>query len=100
MTPTTVRILTFLRDVSREDGATGRMVARMLWPDSPAWRRMSAGWNGAEGKTMPAHAGALCWRLQKQGLVRTRFDDMSRTLFYISDAGRKALDSMAAEARD
>lgn len=55
-----------------ERTASARQVARILWPDSPAWNKvtfMRGGRSGAMGGTMPMKAATLLWRLHSHGLA-------------------------------
>lgn len=53
--------------------ATPRQLAKIRWPDSPAWekrtRRYGTGHNGAVGGTMPMKAATVLHRLLDMGLV-------------------------------
>lgn len=50
-----------------------RALARMMWPDSPAWdrrtRKRGSNDSGAMGGTMPMLAAKVLWSLRSHGLV-------------------------------
>lgn len=52
---------------------TGRGMARMMWPDSPAWekrtRRRGSNHPGQMGGTMPMLGARLLWALGDAGLL-------------------------------
>lgn len=58
-----------------------RALAKLLWPDSPAWerrtRRYGTNRNGALGGTMPMNAAKMLWRLEELGLVRPPSEDFA-----------------------
>ncbi len=69
-------IVADMRASSRPDARYSiapRQLARMLWPDSPAWEkrtRFGATSNqGALGGTMPMNAAKLLWKLNEHRLV-------------------------------
>ncbi|WIB65280.1 hypothetical protein [Curtobacterium sp. MCBD17_040] len=68
-----------------------RQLARMLWPDSPAWNirtRFRATSNqGALGGTMPMHAAKVLWKLREHHLVYN--DDY---LWRVTAAGERYVD--------
>ncbi len=73
-------------------GAAPRQIARMLWPDSIGWRKVSnrgstpAG--GAMGATMPMKAATVLWRLHGYGLA---WHDMTSYDWYVTDRGKRVL---------
>lgn len=76
--------------------ASARQVARLMWPESPAWtkrthRRGASGGAGAVGGTMPMKAAAVLWRLHAAGLV-----DEDDRRWSLTAAGRRALESLGA----
>lgn len=75
--------------------ASPRDVARLLWPDSPAWtkrtRRYGTGHNGAMGGTMPMKAATMLHRLAAAGLASDRGGEVSE--WRITDAGRRVLEN-------
>lgn len=63
--------------------AAPRQLARLRWPDSPAWTQRTRGRNGrngAVGGTMPMKAATVLWRLSGKGLahrVGATYDDLA-----------------------
>lgn len=64
--------------------AAPRQLARMRWPDSPAWGRRTRKYGtndpGALGGTMPMKAASVLWRLQSKGLAKrvgAAYDDLA-----------------------
>lgn len=83
-------------DQRRPDGrafeyAAPRQLAKMRWPDSPGWRKVSSRGStpagGAMGATMPMKAATVLWRLQGKGLALC--EDYNR--WTITDKGRRWL---------
>lgn len=62
-----------------------RALARLLWPDSPAWTQRTR--MNALGGTMPMNAAQILWRLHRAGLAT--IDD--RDLWTITPAGRREI---------
>ena len=85
-------ILTHLAD---GHACYGRHLAQALWPDSPAWNRMSRGWNGTVGKPMPGNAGRLATRMAERGLVARDYGLSGQTHFTITAEGRRRLEEPA-----
>lgn len=53
-----------------------RAFARKMWPDSPAWNRVThrggaGGPGGAQGGTMPMKGARMLWTLHRLGLAYT-----------------------------
>lgn len=81
-----------LRALAPHDYLTPAALARILWPDSPAWDRTTRsrpGFNGAKGGTMPMNAARLLWRLRGMGLAYIE----GNARWSITEAGRGALSS-------
>jgi len=78
----------------RIDGFAGRGLAYILWPDSPGWykvsRRGSTPAGGAMGATMPMKGARAGWALQAEGYLGVR-KSLSQNVFYLTEAGRRAL---------
>lgn len=76
-------------------GMYAKQVAKLLWPDSPAWGKVtrSRGWSrgGAMGGTMPMKAGTLLGRLVRMGLADEYQTDVLQPRWVITVAGRHAL---------
>lgn len=70
MTRTQEKVIAFLK---ANPCSAARSVAMHLWPDSKGWARMSGGWNGCQGKLMPAKAGVILRRMEEAGLVRCHY---------------------------
>lgn len=70
-------------------------LARLLWPDSPAWNRGTGrhdGKAGGKGATMPMKAATMGYRLSRMGLVDyERPASTVHPLWSINSAGRRAL---------
>lgn len=63
------RALSFL---SKEGKLSPAGLARLMWPDSPAWKKTARRHDkipGAYGATMPMKAGTLLNRLSKAGMA-------------------------------
>ncbi|KQO98614.1 hypothetical protein [Leifsonia sp. Leaf264] len=90
----THRILAALEGASTE-GATGRELAKQLWPDSPAWDRRTRGRsgnrNGALGGTLPMKGAKAGHDMVNLGYARVLYTEYSQPLFSITDTGRAVL---------
>lgn len=84
-------------------GASARQIARIVWPDDPGWEKWTAGrgatsFNGCKGGTMPLRAGRVLSRLadirDDDGYLLV--DDDGDRRWFITDAGRRALDARKA----
>lgn len=77
------------------EGFPGRAIARILWPDSEGWkkvsRRHSTPAGGAMGATMPMKGAKAAWNLMREGMMFHTSTSHHQTLFHVSDAGWKAL---------
>ena len=75
LSPAQARALVELVAITADgDTATGWLMARRLWPDSPAWNRRTRGRRtgtaaGAVGGTMPMLGAKQLWALQLLGLA-------------------------------
>ncbi|WAC50451.1 hypothetical protein [Frigoribacterium sp. SL97] len=75
LTPGQARALVELVAITAAgDTATGWLMARRLWPDSPAWNRRTRGRRtgtvaGAMGGTMPMLGAKPLWALEELGLA-------------------------------
>lgn len=88
LTEPQVRALRIVVDAG-DRGIAPRAVARLMWPDSPAWHmrtRGRNGRNGAVGGTMPMKAAQLLWRLVAAGLV-VKYE--AAGVFVPTDKGRQ-----------
>jgi hypothetical protein len=76
-------------------GFAGRGIARILWPDSKGWekvsRRGSTPAGGAMGATMPMKGARAAWELCRRGLVVVESTDHHQSLFRVSHKGRAVL---------
>lgn len=75
-------------------GCTGRSLAQVLWPDSPAWEkttRSRPGFNGSKGGTMPMKGARVARELNDAGLVWVEYTSHHQPLFTLSVAGKKLL---------
>lgn len=87
------RALVALRDLQDARQSTNpRSVARVLWPDSPGWdkvsRRGSTPAGGALGATMPMKAAQILWRLREHGMADLPYDS---NRWSITEKGRAYL---------
>lgn len=77
-----------------ERGCTGRSLAQVLWPNSPAWEkttRSRPGFNGSKGGTMPMKGARIARELNVAGLVWIEYTTHHQPLFTLSVAGKKLL---------
>lgn len=90
-------MLTFLSALDRPHP---RALARLMWPDSPAWQKRTASRAqaraGALGATMPMKAATMLWRLRDKGLTEVEGEYGSE--WSITEAGRRALHQPATGA--
>lgn len=89
------RVLEILAE-GPENGMSPRDVARILWPDSPAWEHRTwhrgTNHNGALGGTMPMNAAKILWRLWPTYVNRSLdWTGSDNGLWEITDKGRRAL---------
>ena len=85
--------------LSGSRGHTGRSLAQVLYPDSDAWAkttRSRPGFQGSKGGTMPMLGAKVARGLADKNLVRVEYTDYHQAVFYITDAGRRALAAAAA----
>lgn len=80
---------------SDKPGMYAKQVAKLLWPDSPAWGKRTRGRtgnrNGAVGGTMPMKAGTLLGRLVRGGFADEYLTETMQPKWVITTAGRAAL---------
>lgn len=79
-----------------ERGHTGRSLARALWPDSPAWGKVTRsrpGFNGSMGGTMPMKGARAARALADLGLVWITYTQHHQPIFTLSYRGEKAVAS-------
>lgn len=101
ITPARLRALAIIRD---HPGIGPSQFAVLMWPNSKGHTRRShrsstpAG--GAIGAGIKMTAGAFLQRMAKDGLIGAIHGPHGKTDWYVHDAGRKALDGMAALGTD
>ena len=91
-------MLAALREATADGrSAAPRQLAKMRWPDSPAWskrtRKFGTNDPGAVGGTMPMKAATVLWRLAGHGLamkVGASYDSMAN-LWMPTDKGLRWL---------
>lgn len=72
-------------------GITPGLFAQHMWPDSPAWGRVSHVGNGsATGVGITRAGGGFLGKLAKAGLTRSHWRE-TYAEHYITPSGRKAL---------
>jgi hypothetical protein len=91
LTGSALAALSALQGSSRFDVMPGSAVARVMWPDRLKEMRTSLRRGG-----LYRAAGAVCSRLVKSGLAGHFMDDFYNG-YYITEAGRAALEKAAAE---
>ena len=90
LTKKTIQALRIL-DVEYGRELSAGQFASLMWPNSPAWRKVSNTGNGAtSGKGMWLSAGSYLAKLKKRGLVVSTIHG-STQVWRISSEGRKAL---------
>lgn len=88
-----MRALAAISDAG-DRGHTGRSLARVLWPDSPAWEkttRSRPGFQGSRGGTMPMKGARAARELADRGLVWIELTRHHQPIFTVSPRGRKLL---------
>jgi len=82
-----------------DKGHTGRSLAQALYPDSPAWGKVTRsrpGFQGSRGGTMPMLGAKIARGLADRGLVYVEYTDLYQPVFTITTAGRRMLDQTAS----
>ena len=88
LTPAQRKALTLLG----EHGALApRELAKLMWPDSPAWNRRTKGRRtgtiaGAVGGTMPMLGAKMLWKL-----FELNYASQQGRVWFITERGKKAL---------
>jgi hypothetical protein len=98
LTPARRRALQIVRD---HPGVGPTPFASFMWPESKGHktrsRRHATPAGGAVGAGIKMTAGVFLGRLGRDGLITPRHGDHGHTFWYLTEAGRKALDGMAAD---
>lgn len=81
-------------------GFAGRAIARILWPDSPAWNRRTRGSNARAGGnamagTMPMLGAKAARTLQDHGLLVEESSSIHQSSWRLSRRGRRYLEEHA-----
>lgn len=101
LTPARRRALEIVRD---HPGIGPTPFARLMWPDSKGHttrsHRHATPAGGALGAGIKMRAGVFLGRLTRDGLISARPLSHGRSDYYLSEAGRAALDGMGAPVGD
>ena len=69
-----------------------------MWPDAEGWRKVGkCGYGSTYGVGMRLASGGYLGRLRKAGLIDWRYCEHEGRQFFLTDEGRKALDSKESE---
>jgi hypothetical protein len=103
VTPARTRALQILADVKPDFEYRSEVYpaqfAHLMWPDSPAWSKISnVGHGAARGVGIKRSAGALLGKMEREGLVRSRNSEIGQSFYSITRKGRQVLAFTKASA--